>query len=288
MVERATHRHLLAIILTEARSRFPDGAMVRVLDAGCGNGHLIADLHRALSTLDPSRRYEFYGFDVHDWEYLGPDTATVGLRELNTAVPDIAWDGRIARIATTDAWPWPEGFFDVIVSNQVVEHVADHAFFFAQVRRVLSAYGFSVHLFPPGQTVFEVHLRMPFVHWPRTTERRAWLIRLFAPLTGRFRRYRSETGKDLNVFVAENALYLERFTNYRSTGGIARLAQNAGLRADYGYTAGLYGAFVRNRKGQPLGETYYRPGTATAGEPALMALLRHVSCVTLFLVPGAS
>jgi len=54
VVERTTHRHLLAALLTEARARFPEGVTVRVLDAGCGNGHLIADLHRALAALDPA------------------------------------------------------------------------------------------------------------------------------------------------------------------------------------------------------------------------------------------
>src|SRR5438477_403658 len=42
-----THQHLLSVLVTEA-DRFPSGSVVRVLDAGCGDGVLMDYLTRNL------------------------------------------------------------------------------------------------------------------------------------------------------------------------------------------------------------------------------------------------
>ena len=59
-----THEHLLSIVHSESR-RFSHRC-VRVLDIGCGNGHLIAYFVEALRLLDPGTTFEMHGFDVED------------------------------------------------------------------------------------------------------------------------------------------------------------------------------------------------------------------------------
>ncbi len=60
-----THQHLLSVVNTELCEAIP-GRTVRILDAGCGNGKVVAYLTRALGILHPEVEWEVYGFDVHD------------------------------------------------------------------------------------------------------------------------------------------------------------------------------------------------------------------------------
>lgn len=58
------------------------------------------------------------------------------------------WGGRLHLITTTQDWPFADGTFDLVLSNQVLEHVVDKPAFFAQIARVLTPTGASLHLFP--------------------------------------------------------------------------------------------------------------------------------------------
>ena len=62
--------------------------------------------------------------------------------------------------------PFEDPFFDVVFSNQVVEHVEDHLWdsFFAEEARVLKSGGRVCHEVPPRLAPFESHTRAWFLH----------------------------------------------------------------------------------------------------------------------------
>jgi SAM-dependent methyltransferase len=118
-----------------------------VLDFGCGKAHVVSLLR--------SRGITAYGADVFwggmDWsEDDGP------YRELLSAgiVREIV-DGKL---------PFENGTFDVIVSDQVFEHVDDLSGAAAEMVRVLKPTGRMYHQFPPKDILLEPHTKIPFAH----------------------------------------------------------------------------------------------------------------------------
>jgi ubiquinone/menaquinone biosynthesis C-methylase UbiE len=61
--------------------------------------------------------------------------------------------------------PYEDEKFDLIVSNQVVEHVHDLRTMISEFNRVLKPNGQAMLLCPTLETVIEWHLMVPFVHW---------------------------------------------------------------------------------------------------------------------------
>ncbi len=60
---------------------------------------------------------------------------------------------------------FPDGYFDFVFSNQVLEHVEDLDGALGEIRRVLKSDGHSVHLFPSRDVWREGHCGIPFLHW---------------------------------------------------------------------------------------------------------------------------
>ena len=119
------HLHLLSVVNTESY-RFPTGETVRILDAGCGAGHLIAFLADKLPRLRPGLTFELYGFDVTD---RPSENFGEAVQELARRAPGTPWEERLIRIPAETVWPYPEGFFDMVISNQVGEHLRSRSFF---------------------------------------------------------------------------------------------------------------------------------------------------------------
>ncbi len=158
-----THQHILAVINTESPPRF-DGSPLRVLDVGCGDGRLLAYIQDSLPKLNESLPLEVYGFDVNDsgTEPVGFPATTI--EALRSQFPHITWHTRIACGSVDERWPYPDNYFDVIVSNQVGEHIGNLFLFFDEISRTLRPGGYSVHLFPLKHYVVESHISMPLVH----------------------------------------------------------------------------------------------------------------------------
>jgi SAM-dependent methyltransferase len=124
-----------------------------------------------------------HGFDVTDIESHrrpGFPESTVG--RLQAMVPDVDWHDRIVGTGAGEPWPYPDANFDVVVSNQVLEHVMDLDAFVGQLGRVLAPGALSVHIFPVRCTLLDGHVRMPLVHRIQGLEQWTALVRLWTSL----------------------------------------------------------------------------------------------------------
>ena len=273
-----THAHLLACIrgeLPDLRSDRP----LRVLDAGCGNCALLEYLHRSFASLESSISVELYGFDISDPHVQESDFLAAGVQRLEKLDPSVPWSDRTKTITANDPWPFPSDFFDIVVSNQVLEHVADHAHFFAQLSRVLRPGGVSLHCFPLEECLWEGHLKMPLVHRVRGHHQRRDLIARLNRLG--FGRHRpTETGLSYAQFAENHADYLNLYTNYLGARELLRIAKRSRLRATVVYSAGLYAQKIRMLLGMPL-QLRYRAPHGGALSTLVFWILKHVSSVTL-------
>lgn len=276
-----THEHLLGVVATELERR-PSGAPVRILDVGCGDGALIEYLVRRLPSASQGRAFEIHGFDVRDHGVQADGFMDATLASLRAAHPDVPWAERITSIRQADSWPYDDGSFDVVLSNQVMEHVHDHDRFFAEMRRVLRDGGYAAHLYPLKHYIWEGHLHLPLVHRIQHFELLRASIRALSRLgLGTYALHRREYGMDLETFSERHADYMLHYTNYLTYGEVLRLAKRHGLRPGFRYTKEFYVLKLRSLAGR-LPRVRYRQQAAIMEWLSVMAL-RYVSSITLFL-----
>jgi len=125
----------------------PNWRSLKVLDFGCGQGEAVE--------LMSQEGIECYGVDVF---YAG-DT----FEDLFQS--DVFQEGIIRRIDESGKLAFEDGFFDVIFSNQVFEHVEHKDVALKELDRVLKADGVMCHKFPTQDGLYEGHIGVPFVHW---------------------------------------------------------------------------------------------------------------------------
>jgi SAM-dependent methyltransferase len=157
-----------------------------ILDFGCGNGAAVVE-ERA------------NGLNV-----LGCDMSS----SLDTAPKDLIERGVLRAIDVSNyRIPFENDEFDMVVSNQVLEHVQNYEEAFREIRRVLKPGGISIHIFPSRYTPVEPHIYVPLATFIRSMN---WL-KLWAYIG-----IRNEYQKDLpSRRVAElNEQYLRRCTKY--------------------------------------------------------------------------
>lgn len=117
----------------------------RVLDYGCGAGEIVGAGRE--SGIDIVGVETFYaGGSYRD------DARRTGLlaREI------LEFDGRTL--------PFEDGAFDLVMSNQVLEHVPDLGSVVSEIARVTRPGGVSVHLFPSRDVWREGHCGVSFLH----------------------------------------------------------------------------------------------------------------------------
>lgn len=109
-----------------------------ILDFGCGNGKRVYEL------LD-SGFFNSYGYDIKN---------TVILRNDN--------DKRHFKFSTTGEIPFIDNYFDLIISEQVFEHVMDQKKVLKEIYRILKKEGVAIHFFPAKWRIIEPHIFVPF------------------------------------------------------------------------------------------------------------------------------
>lgn len=133
-----------------------------MLDFGCGTGALISKARE--------RGLEFWGADTYSggWVDGSGTTAAAFIRVIDA--------GRL---------PYPDDHFDVVVANQVFEHLAqtDLRLSLTEICRVTKPAGALLMLFPTADVWFEGHLGIYLPHklrrWPRAQWKYLWLCHRF-------------------------------------------------------------------------------------------------------------
>jgi SAM-dependent methyltransferase len=122
------------------------GAHSKTLDYGCGQGEIVERLL--------ARGTDAYGCDdfYEGGSYKG-------------AVRPKLFEERRIREMVDNRIPFDDGFFDVVVHNQVFEHVPDTNLAVSEIARVLKPGGTILAIFPDDSWWREGHCGIPFLHW---------------------------------------------------------------------------------------------------------------------------
>jgi SAM-dependent methyltransferase len=227
----------------------------RILDFGCGAGQLVL-AGRALG-LDITGADSFYA-----GSNARAEAEAAGL--LGGAVVEIR-EGRL---------PFPDASFDIVVNNQVFEHVEDLEGALAEIDRVLRPGGEVLSIFPARDVWREGHIGIPFAHRFRRGSRARFLWTYALRLLGFG--YWKEQAPDCRQWAVDKLAWVDAYTRYRARREI-------------------FAAFTRHFHNQPGELDYIRyrlrerrwraPLAALAGAPVLrqagVALFRKLAFLVI-------
>jgi SAM-dependent methyltransferase len=146
---------VLLSLLDEATLR-AESRPIKILDVGCGRGSLVAWLC------------------ANGWDAWGCDVVDNYLRAGRPWFETNGFGTDRLRMIDGSALPFEPRSFDVVVSDQVIEHVADLGAFVGGIATVSRAGTLGLHVFPASFRPVEPHLRAPIVHWlPKGRVRRS-------------------------------------------------------------------------------------------------------------------
>lgn len=175
----------------------PGWEQLKVLDYGCGSGQLVEVLRRA--------GIDAVGCDVY---YEGGGEPPAELKALRDG---LMAEGIIRHVGEEGPLPFPEASVDVIVSNQVFEHVRDLAPTVERVRRVLKPGGVVLLHFPSLEVIREGHIGIPLAHRMRPGPfRRAYTKALRRLGLGYFK-----AGKPVDQWVDDALAWIDAYCFYR-------------------------------------------------------------------------
>lgn len=139
------------IIRLVGEARFRDAA--RLLEIGCGSGVIASTLSE-----------------------LGG--ATLAVDAVDVVDQRISTEGYEFKQVEGVELPFPDGVFDIVVTNHVIEHVGDvdqQIRHLREIRRVLSPRGIAYLAFPNKWRLLEPHYRLPLLSWLPQRVADAWV-----------------------------------------------------------------------------------------------------------------
>jgi ubiquinone/menaquinone biosynthesis C-methylase UbiE len=159
-----------------------------ILDFGCGNGDIVNEYAR--------RGYKAFGCDI-------------GFKD--GAHLERLRNEKMIRLIESQPYklPFEDNYFDLVVSDQVFEHVSDYSSALQEINRVLKPGGFSMHIFPSKYRVVETHVRVPFASIIQSY----WWLLMWAYIGAK---KNNERGIPCRQIARKNYDYLHDHTNYLS------------------------------------------------------------------------
>ena len=177
----------------------PPGA--RVLDYGCGDGTVVRMLREA--------GFDAYGVDIR-WD--GADYGDLEATDLGRA-------GFLRYYAEGGPLPFADGSFDVVISDQVLEHVVPIEAAVREIERVTGPQGLSYHHVPSRGVWREAHIGVPFAHrLPRGRARLAYVSALRRLGLGNFK-----DDRPAREWAQQMLDWLDHWTVYRSSAELEAL-----------------------------------------------------------------
>ena len=179
----------------------------RILDYGCGSGAIVsAGLQRGL---------DIYGCEVFYGGGHGDRERVSDL--LGKRIYEFPEGGRL---------PFPDAHFDLIVNNQVFEHVQDLDAALAEIRRILKPQGTLLSLFPSKEVVREGHCGIPLAHrFPQDSKfgfAYIWTLRAFGMGY-------HHNNKSISKWTQDFMGWLDEYCAYRPKKEIDSAFQRAGF-----------------------------------------------------------
>ncbi len=165
---------------------------MKLLDFGCGEGGMVQ------AALDQG--FDIYGCDLFDVEYSYHWNG-------RAIAPRLREEGRLRKIGTPYRLPFDDSSIDVVLSDQVFEHVLNYPQALAELRRLMRPGGFFLHAFPSRYRLIEGHIYVPLA----SIFRPRWWLLLWASLGVRNEFQRGMPAREV---ASRNADYLPRGTNY--------------------------------------------------------------------------
>ena len=165
-----------------------------ILDFGCGSGSIVAELRKI--------GFATFGCDIQFGDCDSDETKS------------LIKSGAIRLLDMDDyVLPFDDSSFDIIMSDQVFEHVQNYSQAIGELARVLKPDGFCLHVFPSRYNLIEAHLYVPFGAICRSY---AWLY--FWARLGIHNEYQgqadSKDGKTPAEIAAFNHEFLRTKVNY--------------------------------------------------------------------------
>ncbi|MCZ6644272.1 MAG: methyltransferase domain-containing protein, partial [Gammaproteobacteria bacterium] len=171
----------------------------------------------------------------------------------------------------------PGDSFDLVFSDNVIEHVSDLGGLIEEIRRITKPGGVGVHIFPSKWAVVEPHVRMPLIHWlPKSRSIRLPLIR-FAMASGFDPAWVENRDKKVHEAAEEYFQYLQDHTYYRPIWEILKSFESRGFEC---HTSNTDEAIIS----KPLFQHFSTlPGPARLF--GLMSLLFHTTVLRTIKTP---
>lgn len=179
-------------------------ADVRILDIGCGRGDTVAWLCE------------------HGFHAYGVDPCSEYVDNGATYFADRGYGKRLFSFGSS--YPFPDHHFDVVLSVQVLEHVADIDAFAHEVARVSRPGARGLHVLPGRWRPVEPHLKTPPFHWLPKGRTQEELVRLFVK-SGVSEKVRHRP-------TDEWVQYAQEHLHYRTSGAIRASLERHGLQCD--------------------------------------------------------
>jgi len=236
--------HLVNCIISSIRQKRNLPNHVRVLEVGCGSGTFLLYMIDMLSKTFPKIAFDFYAFDIQESELTFQDDESKESHlsrlhlTLNTKYKNNNWEKKVRIIKPSDDWHEQLEFFDLIISNQVLEHVMDKSTFFKKLNKNLKASGNSFHLFPTLDALWEWHIHVPFAHWFKSERTLRKYLTLYKYFTSPIKFFQN---RELMInSINHDAKYIFDKTNYCSTKQFKKYCHNLELSINLRYTYPYY------------------------------------------------
>jgi len=185
---------------------------LKILDMGCGRGELVLALRK--------RGARAFGVEIDPRFIESGKLLNERYQDEYPVLSVLGADG---------ASLFPAGYFDLVISDQVLEHVAALDSFAGETARLLGPGGTTLHQFPARRIVVEPHYRIPFAHWlPKNALRWRW-IRLMLS-AGYSKKFFPDLGLDDRTSVIYKYSVEETF--YRSPSEIRAAFDRKGIGSE--------------------------------------------------------
>lgn len=199
--------HPIRPFLLEYLQSQGDKTTLRVLDFGCGRGDIVANL-----SMDG---WIAFGVDIN------PEYIAIGQTYLETeGIP-------ASKLKLVSELTFNERF-DVVISEQVIEHISDLDVAVAEMASATATAGCGFHVLPSRWSIFEPHYGIPTAHWwPRVIRR--FILQISVRIGVGTASFRSYPAVDQVAIIDEFASR----TYYRTERTIEKVFMRHGFACDF-------------------------------------------------------